>query len=112
MQIKNLTSSHIEITERVLRAKNGVLMLVRFAVTTIDGRPHIRILSATPVHTLGGQVRVQGTAPLCLPYTCKQTTYHAPQPTSFPFQSPYFSRLDFFTSQMTRAPSRYDAVRV
>ncbi len=95
------------IFEKVLRGKDGRLYAVRFVVTEIAGQTRARVISASPVAELGGRVNGEGCRKieLCLPTLA---TEPEPKPQSvfnINFVSPRLSSLEFFVSQMIRAPS-------
>src|SRR3989344_5365523 len=100
------------IYEKVVRAKNGRLARVRFVITDIDGQIRGRVLSVVPVSELPSRVTIYRNKTETSFYN--QRVLNAPtKKTERFFQracdglitSPYFSSLDFFVSQMTRAPS-------
>jgi hypothetical protein len=94
--------------EKVLRAKDGRLVRVRFVVSEMDGRFKGHIIAAEPVQSVGQATQVKPAAPLFLP-TQPSSQAHAKNPVraipSTAHFSPYFS-FEFFMSQPTRAPSR------
>ena len=99
------------IFEKVVRAKDGRLFAVRFVVIETSGQFRARIISAAQVIELGCRVKGIGykgkkkkEKPILLNGSRAPST--KPQAlSSFPFVSPFVSELEFFVSQMTRAPS-------
>lgn len=109
-----LTNSYFNphICERVVR-RNGRLFRVRFAVAVIDGEVCGRILSAEPVGELGSkkkEVRSKQEKAFYLPSPKKAGIAIKSRYQSKKIISP-FSELQFFVSQMTRAPSCADRTR-
>lgn len=96
-------SLQTKILEKVVRGKNGRLVRVRFEVTEIDGRTYGRILSVSPIHELKPCTTIyRSIAQLAGARKEKE-----PRPVlgfTDSVVSP-FTSLEFFVSQMTRAPS-------
>ncbi|OHA26314.1 MAG: hypothetical protein A3C06_04720 [Candidatus Taylorbacteria bacterium RIFCSPHIGHO2_02_FULL_46_13] len=110
MLVKTLQT---KILEKVVRGKNGQLFCIRFEVTEIDGRTYGRILCVSPISELKSQSAVtiyrnRNKNSTNKPYLLRTPKQKAHKTESKDFNtkilSPHFS-LDFFTSQMTRAPS-------
>ncbi len=94
-----------QIVEKIVR-KNGRLFSVRAALIEIDGKPYVRVLSATPIQTIGDASKQKSKKAYALPEIRTKA-----QSEAFAYKigetvSPFFSNLDFFISQMTRAPAR------
>jgi|SRR3989344_5983982 len=106
------TQNQQGIFEKVLRGKDGRLYAVRFVITDTDGQIRGRVLSIVPVSELPSRITIYRNKTETSFYN--QRVLNAPtKKTERFFQracdglitSPYFSSLDFFVSQMTRAPS-------
>ncbi|HEY4499014.1 MAG TPA: hypothetical protein VJH94_03050 [Candidatus Paceibacterota bacterium] len=93
------------IFQKTLRGKDGRLFNVCFEVIEIAGHTRARIISATPVCELKGNCAKTTTTRAYLPVSRAEPP-PTPKPQEFhSYTSPFFSELDFFVSQMTRAPS-------
>src|SRR3989344_8348375 len=99
------TQNQQGIFEKVLRGKDGRLYAVRFVITDTDGQIRGRVLSVEPVLELGYRGKGIGyrVKRLCLASIYTEPKPEPKQPYTNPLGSPYFSSLDFFVSQMTRA---------
>jgi len=108
LNYNNKYSTFGGIYERILRAKDGRLVRVRFVVSEMEGRLKGHIIAAEPVEAVEAIKSARPTNPLFLPAQASSPA-HAPKivraiPSTAHF-SPYFS-FEFFMSQPTRAPSR------
>jgi|SRR6185369_6939994 len=98
-----LIQSHNKgIFEKVIAARNGQLVRVRFAIVEIEGILRGQVLSVTPIVSVEGEV---ASANLYLPASVETDVFEAVE-SSFNsvFVSP-FTTLEFFMSQPTRAPA-------
>lgn len=110
MLVKSLQT---KILEKVVRGKNGQFFSVRFEVTEIDGKTYGRVLSVSPVSELESQSAVtiyrnknktHTKKPFLLQGHKQKVSKTESKDFNTKILSPYVS-LDFFMSQMTRAPS-------
>src|ERR1035437_4158582 len=109
MLTPNLQSRFIE---KVLTDRNGQQFRVLFLVSLVDGEVRGQIISAQPifeaVKAVGLPGRVYKGSPctkLCLPCTKAATKIIESKVKSWSrVASPYYSSLEFFMSQPTRAP--------
>lgn len=91
-----------KVFEKVVR-KNGKLFLVRFVIVESAGKLRGKIISCEAIEALKGSV-----SPLqqnFLPFSLGKSSVPASRIPREKIVSP-FSSLEFFMSQMTRAPSR------
>lgn len=95
------------IFEKVLRGKDGRLYTVRFLVLGATEQARVRILSAILVPTLDGDCQKHGKVSRLLLHGDTSNAEEFLNLDSQPFISPFVSRLEFFVSQMTRAPSSF-----
>ncbi len=93
--------------EKVLRAKDGRLYAVVFSVSELEGQVRAKIIRATLVDELEGTQDLSGMAPICLSCNSSSLEQEKQVDTYGAFVSPSVSELDFFVSQMTRAPSSH-----
>jgi hypothetical protein len=102
------------IYEKILRAKDGRLVRVRFVVSEMDGRFKGHIIAAEPVELIKSARSVSQAKPasqaepLFLPAQPSSQSHVSNPVRAIPSTahfSPYFS-FEFFMSQPTRAPSR------
>jgi hypothetical protein len=102
-----IPSSYKGIYEKVLRAPDGRLVRVQFAIVEVNGTLRGRVISMEPVLQVAGAVanrEVKGKT-LYLPISVQKDIYEAVVSTfKKEVVSPY-SSLEFFMSQPTRAPS-------
>ncbi|MDE2188264.1 MAG: hypothetical protein KGJ35_00840 [Patescibacteria group bacterium] len=101
-----IQSGNKGIFERIIADKNGRLMRVRFAVIEVDGELRGRVISVAPVLQIAPQPKAAPRTILCL--SCSAVTATKITSKVRPWNnltSPYFSSLEFFMSQPTRAPS-------
>jgi hypothetical protein len=95
-----------KIVEKVVR-KNGRDFTVRVAVAVLGDKTYYRVVSVTPVYALARDLRFEKRDKnqcLCLTGAVAQCDNNFSYDFGADTVSPYFS-LDFFISQMTRAPS-------
>lgn len=104
-----------QIIEKNIRSKDGRLLRVRVAVAQIDGRTYGRILGVELVGEITCNIkhitcntRRVGLLPIYI-YTGNQPLGQNTFKTKI--ASPYFHSLEFFISQMPRAPSIAPACR-
>ena len=97
------------IYERILRAKDGRLVRVRFVVSEMEGRLKGHIIGVEAVEAINSASPAKQAKPLYFltaqateKAQAKKTLRAIPSTSHF---SPYFS-FEFFMSQPTRAPSR------
>lgn len=99
--------------EKVLTDRFGQQFRVLFLVSLVNEEVHARIVSAQPIFeatktaALPGRVsKMSSWTKLCLPCTKAAAKIIASRVRSWSrVASPYYSSLDFFMSQPTRAPS-------
>jgi len=110
MLTPNLQSRFIE---KVLTDRAGQQFRVLFLVSLVDGEVRGQIVSAQPIETIKSARlpgRVSKGSPwtkLCLPAVKSITKIVDTKIRSWSrVASPYYSSLEFFMSQPTRAPSR------
>ncbi len=102
-----IPSSYKGIYEKVLRAPDGRLVRVQFAILEVNGALRGRIISMEPILQVAGNVakREARAKTLYLPISVQKDIYEAVISTfKKEVVSPY-TALDFFMSQPTRAPS-------
>jgi hypothetical protein len=102
-----IPSSYKGIYEKVVRAPDGRLVRVQFAVVEVNGALRGRVISMEPVLQVAGTITKREVAgkTLYLPISVQKDIYEAVIST---FKKEVFSpytTLDFFMSQPTRAPS-------
>jgi len=91
---------HSGVFDRIV-SKNGKLFRIRFAVIERGGKLRGKVISLEPISELRGSVA----EPFVLCSNCSESDAPVEKERTFSsFVSP-FSVFDFFTSQMTRAPS-------
>ncbi len=93
------------IFKRVLRGRGGQLYNVCFEVIEVAGNTRARIISATPVCELKGACAQKKETYVSLPGFSAEPPPAPKEPEFHTNVSPFFSELDFFVSQMTRAPA-------
>jgi len=94
--------SQPRLVEKVLTDASGRQYRVVFAVSFVGGEVRGRIVSATEIKAVSGQVAGQ----LCLPAFCAKQKHDTEYIPAFaPVVSPYFSLEFLINSQPTRAPS-------
>ena len=99
--------------EKVLTDRNGRQYRVLFLVSLVNGEVRGQIVSAQPVFEEAKSIRLPGrtaSAPsfvkLCLPAVKSAAKVTESRMSSWSrVASPYYSSLEFFMSQPTRAPS-------
>ena len=100
--MKKLTTRQFEIFEKVVR-QNGHLFLVRFVILERAGKLRGKVLSCTPIEVLAGSAE-----PSTSYLPVFRHTQAAPTETrTFEEILSPFTTLEFFVSQMTRAPSPF-----
>lgn len=95
-----------EIYERIVRAKYGRLMRVRFVAVEIGDEILGKIISVEPVLEIKNTLLLKEGKEiiLALPAPHNPISVSFSYRVSYKIPSPFFT-LDFFMSQMTRAPS-------
>ena len=100
----NIVNSKNRIVERIVQDKNGVLFRAWFLVVEREGRFYGRLIRAEKIEVFKKDSKNKKCV-ICLP---SQRSKQDLQPTTHnlrPVVSPFILNL-FFTSQMTRAPSK------
>ena len=93
------------IYERIVRARNGALVRVRFAVVLIEGNLRGRIISIEPFFELKAAKR-QIAQPKCLALPSAKFRHTIPKYSRYEKAIVFpYKDLSFFISQLTRAPS-------
>lgn len=93
------------IFEKVVRAKDGRLYNVCFEIVEVAGQIRARVISACPVSELKGECVSDKKTYTSLPGFSVEPPPTPKEPEFQTEASPFFSELDFFVSQMTRAPA-------
>jgi len=101
-----ITNQHNQgIFEKVLRGKDGRLYTVCFALTEVNGQTRARIIGAVPVCAITGECAKKQTRQYLSLKGKTQAAEEFFDLKTLNTASPFVFNFDFFTSQMTRAPS-------
>ena len=105
-------SENNAIYERILTAKNGQLVRVRFAVVEVDGVMRGRVISVTPVVSVATKTVVPSARSaaathdqLCLPASVARDIAAAVEIVFAKENLSPYASFEFFMSQPTRAPA-------
>lgn len=99
--IQNVTTGRSEIFEKVVN-RGGTFFRIRFIILKREGRLRGKVLSCEAIETLSGETVETSSA-----YLPIGSTKQSRPSTAVRFEEIFspFSALEFFMSQMTRAPS-------
>ncbi len=97
------------IVERIVRTKSGQLVRAVFLVSEYQGELRVRLISASPIQKSTGirnyELGIRNKI-LCISGACAKSPAITSEHHIYrEIVSPFFNKLEFFVSQLTRAPS-------